>query len=156
MTMKIINKILGWILTVLVGAMVVVVVYHVAVKIVAEPSDWTDEFLRYSIIWLTMLGAPYAYGQNKHLSINILTNNFSEKGKKLDKLVVEVLILILSIVVFIIGGIMVTMNAAGQYSAAMHLPMQLYYLGVPLGGVLMVVYCIQHILGLAKDLKEGN
>ena len=154
--MKIINKILGAILTVLVGAMVIVVVYHVAVKIVSEPSDWTDEFLRYSIIWLTMLGAPYAYGQGKHLSINILTNNFSERGKCIDKLVVEVLILILSVVVFIIGGVMVTMNAAGQYSASMHLPMQLYYVGVPIGGCLMVAYCIQHILGLVKELKEGK
>lgn len=154
--MKIIDKILSVILAALVAVMVAVVTYHVAVKIVAEPSDWTDEFLRYSIIWLTMLGAPYAYGQGKHLSINLLTNNFSPRGKLIDKLVVELLVLILSVVVFIIGGIMVTMNAAGQYSASMHLPMQLYYVGVPIGGCLMVLYCIQHILGLVKELKEGK
>lgn len=133
--------------------MVIVVTYHVAVKIVAEPSDWTDEFLRYSIIWLTMLGAPYAYGAGKHLSINILTNSFSPRGKLIDKLVVEVLVLALSVVVFIIGGFMVTMNAAGQFSASMHLPMQVYYAGVPIGGCLMVVYCIDHILGLVKELR---
>lgn len=154
--MKVLNKILGGILAALVGIMVVVVTYHVAVKIVAEPSDWTDEFLRYSIIWLTMLGAPYAYGAGKHLSINILTNGFSARGKIIDKLVVELLILILSVVVFIIGGIMVTTNAVGQFSASMHLPMQLYYVGVPIGGILMVVYCIDHILGLVRELKEGN
>lgn len=154
--MKILNKILGAILAALVGIMVVVVTYHVAVKIVAEPSDWTDEFLRYSIIWLTMLGAPYAYGAGKHLSINVLTNGFSARGKIIDKLVVEILILILSVVVFLIGGIMVTTNAAGQYSASMHLPMQLYYVGVPIGGILMVVYCIDHILGLVKELKEAK
>lgn len=154
--MKVLNKILGAILAALVGIMVVVVTYHVAVKIVAEPSDWTDEFLRYSIIWLTMLGAPYAYGAGKHLSINILTNGFSARGKIIDKLVVEFLILILSVVVFIIGGIMVTTNAVGQFSASMHLPMQLYYVGVPIGGILMVVYCIDHILGLVRELKEGN
>lgn len=154
--MKVLNKILGAILAALVGIMVVVVTYHVAVKIVAEPSDWTDEFLRYSIIWLTMLGAPYAYGAGKHLSINILTNGFSARGKIIDKLVVELLILILSVVVFIIGGIMVTTNAVGQFSASMHLPMQLYYVGVPIGGILMVVYCIDHILGLVRELKEGN
>lgn len=154
--MKVLNKILGAILAALVGIMVVVVTYHVAVKIVAEPSDWTDEFLRYSIIWLTMLGAPYAYGAGKHLSINILTNGFSARGKIIDRLVVEFLILILSVVVFIIGGIMVTTNAVGQFSASMHLPMQLYYVGVPIGGILMVVYCIDHILGLVRELKEGN
>lgn len=154
--MKVLNKILGAILAALVCIMVVVVSYHVAVKIVAEPSDWTDEFLRYSIIWLTMLGAPYAYGAGKHLSINILTNGFSARGKIIDKLVVELLILILSVVVFIIGGIMVTTNAVGQFSASMHLPMQLYYVGVPIGGILMVVYCIDHILGLVRELKEGN
>ena len=154
--MKIVNKILGAILTVLVGVMVVVVTYHVVVKIVAEPSDLTYEFLRYSIIWLTMLGAPYAYGAGKHLSINLLTNTFSARGKVMDKLAVECLVLLLSVVVFIIGGIMVTMNAAGQYSASMHMPMQFYYVGIPIGGCLMVLYCIEHILGLVKELKEGN
>lgn len=154
--MKILNKILSTILIALVAIMIAVVTYHVAVKIIAEPSDWTDEFLRYSIIWLTMLGAPYAYGAGKHLSINILTNSFSPRGKLIDKLVVEVLVLLLSVVVFVIGGVMVTVNAIGQYSASMHLPMQLYYVGVPIGGCLMVVYCIDHILGLAKELKEGK
>lgn len=154
--MKILNKILSTILVALVAVMIVVVTYHVAVKIVAEPSDWTDEFLRYSIIWLTMLGAPYAYGAGKHLSINILTNSFSPRGKLIDKLVVEILVMLLSVVVFVIGGVMVTMNAVGQYSASMHLPMQLYYAGVPIGGCLMVVYCIDHIIGLAKELKEGK
>lgn len=154
--MKILNKILSTILIALVAIMIAVVTYHVTVKIVAEPSDWTDEFLRYSIIWLTMLGAPYAYGAGKHLSINILTNSFSPRGKLIDKLVVEVLVLLLSVVVFVIGGVMVTVNAIGQYSASMHLPMQLYYVGVPIGGCLMVVYCIDHILGLAKELKEGK
>lgn len=154
--MKILNKILSTILVALVAVMIVVVTYHVAVKIVAEPSDWTDEFLRYSIIWLTMLGAPYAYGAGKHLSINILTNSFSPRGKLIDKLVVEILVMLLSVVVFVIGGVMVTMNAVGQYSASMHLPMQLYYAGVPIGGCLMVVYCVDHIIGLAKELKEGK
>lgn len=154
--MKILNKILSTILIALVAIMIAVVTYHVTVKIIAEPSDWTDEFLRYSIIWLTMLGAPYAYGAGKHLSINILTNSFSPRGKLIDKLVVEVLVLLLSVVVFVIGGVMVTVNAIGQYSASMHLPMQLYYVGVPIGGCLMVVYCIDHILGLAKELKEGK
>ncbi len=152
--MKIINKILSVVLSALVAIMVAVVTWHVVARLIGHPSDWTDEFLRYSIIWLTMLGAPYAYGQNKHLSINVLTNRFSARGKIIDKIVVHVIVLILSVVVFIVGGVMVTMNAAGQFSASMHLPMQVYYLGVPISGVLMVLYCIQHITGLLKELKE--
>lgn len=126
--MKIINKILGTVISVLVAVMVLACCWQVITRfLLNDPSQWTEEFLRYALIWMTMLGAPYAYGKDQHLSIRVLVDKFQSKNQIRTKIAVEIIVLILSIAVFIVGGIMVTANSAGQISAALKLPMQVYY-----------------------------
>ena len=102
-----------------------------------------------------MLGVPYAYGKDRHLSINIAIKYFSPKGKVLTELFIEVLVLVLSVFVMIAGGWMVTMNSAGQISPAMHMPMEFYYAGVPISGVLMVCYGLNRLKNSLKKWKEA-
>ena len=54
------------------------------------------------------MGAPYAYGKDQHLSIRVLVDKFQSKNQIRTKIAVEIIVLILSIAVFIVGGIMVT------------------------------------------------
>ena len=66
----------------------------------------------------------------------------------------EILIIALSAFVMIAGGWMVTMNSEGQISPAMHMPMEMYYAGIPIGGVLMIVYGVYRLAGHLKKWKE--
>lgn len=153
--MKVLNKVLETILAVLVAVMVLGCIWQVATRfILNNPSKYTEEFLRYTLIWLTMLGVPYAYGQERHLSINIITRNFTDKGSLRLKLFIEILITALSVFVMIAGGWLVTANSAGQISPAMQIPMQIYYICVPISGVLMVIYSLSRFAGFLRQLKE--
>lgn len=49
---------------------------------------------------------------------------------------------------------MVTMNAAGQISPAMQIPMEFYYMGLPICGVLMVIYSAQRLVRFVKEYAE--
>ena len=152
---KFMNTILRLVLAVMVGVMVVACCYQVVTRfILNDPSKYTEEFLRYALIWLTMLGAPYAYGAGKHLSIDLLVMNFSTRGKNIVRVFVELVVLVLSLAVFVFGGIAVTLNAGGQISAAMQLPMECYYACIPVGGVLMAIYSVDRLLDALKDLKN--
>lgn len=154
---NIINNILRLVLAVLVGAMVVVCCWQVITRFVLNsPSKYTEEILRYALIWLTMLGAPYAYGANKQLSIDLLVANFTAKGQTQTKIFVEIIVLLLSAAVFVYGGIAVTLNASGQISAAMKLPMEMYYACIPIGGALMILYSIDRLFAEIQELKEGK
>lgn len=154
---NIINSILRLILAVLVGAMVLVCCWQVITRFVLNnPSKYTEEILRYALIWLTMLGAPYAYGANKQLSIDLLVTNFTAKGQTQTKIFVEIIVLLLSAAVFVYGGIAVTLNASGQISAAMKLPMEVYYACIPIGGALMILYSIDRLFAEIQELKEGK
>lgn len=155
--MKTLNKILGYAMAAVVALMVIGCCWQVFTRFVLNnPSKYTEELLRYALIWMTMLGAPYAYGQNKHLAINVVTRTFQPNNLLKTKIVTEFVVMALSISVFIIGGIIVTLNSAGQISPAMQMPMEIYYACVPISGVLMVLYCINRIIEFTKELKEGK
>lgn len=153
--MKTLNKILGWCIAALVGIMVLGCCWQVITRfILNNPSKYTEEFLRYALIWMTMLGVPYAYGQEKHISINIITKTFSKKGALATKLVIEIIVVILCLTVFIAGGILVTMNSAGQISPALQMPMPLYYAGLPICGFLTLIYSVSRMARFIKMFKE--
>ena len=65
-----------------------------------------------------MLGVPYAYGKEKHISIAFISNTFTEKNSLRTKIGIEILIIALSVFVMIIGGCMVASNAAGSISGS--------------------------------------
>lgn len=89
-------------------------------------------------------------------SIRVLVDKFQSKNQIRTKIAVEIIVLILSIAVFIVGGIMVTANSAGQISAALKLPMQVYYVCIPISGCLMVLYCMERLKRWFTELKEGK
>ena len=153
--MKILNRFLETVLAILVALMVVGCFWQVITRfLLHNPSKYTEELLRYMLIWLTMLGVPYAYGKESHLSINLITRTFKPKNLTRTKIGIEFLVLFISVFVMIVGGVMVTLNSAGQISPAMELPMQVYYICVPISGVLMVLYCLQRLITFTKELKE--
>lgn len=107
------------------------------------------------LIWLTMMGVPYAYGKNSHLAINLIVKKFKPKNEIIAQIAIDAFIMILSVSVMIVGGIMVTANAAGQLSPAMQIPMQIYYVCVPVCGVLMVIYGLFKIAEHIKALRQN-
>lgn len=155
--MKALNKVLGVITAILMMVMVLGCCWQVVTRfILNNPSKYTEEFLRYALIWLTMLGMPYAYGQDKHLAINLVTKTFRVKNLLATKIMIEVIVLILSVFVLIMGGVMVTINSVGQISPAMQLPMPIYYACLPISGILMCFYCITRLIEFATELKGVN
>ena len=158
---QVLDKVLEVVLCVMVVLMVFGCVWQIFTRFILRGArDWPEEFVRYTLIWSTMLGVPYAYGKDKHISIGFVTSTFTKKGAAMDKIFNDILILVLSVVIMIVGGIMVSMNAVGQVSAALHIPMQIYYAGVPVCGVMMVLYSIPrlsaHLAELKNSRKEGE
>ena len=85
--MKKLNKVLEYILAFLVVVMVVGCFWQIFTRFVLNnASSWTEELLRYALIWLTMLGVPYAYGKEQHISIGFIPSTFTNKGSLSNKI----------------------------------------------------------------------
>lgn len=62
------------------GFMVIVAIWQVFTRYVLNsPSTISEELLRYSLIWVSMLGAAYAFGNKKHIAIEFIIEKLSPK-----------------------------------------------------------------------------
>ena len=151
---NIIDSIIRVLCTAIMGIMVVAVCWQVITRYVLNnPSTVTEEALRYLLVWTTMVGAAYAYGKRKHLSINILLKKVSAPVQKIVDIGVQCLVIVFCIVVMIMGGLRLCATAADQSSAALGIPMPYIYSCLLVGAVLFIFYALIFIWEDVKELR---
>ncbi len=155
MTRQKLNRILITVCAVMLALMVVEALWQVITRYVFNaPSVWTDELLRFQLIWLTMIGAPTAHGLNRVMAVTIFTDRLKPKAKNTNTLIVESIIVIFSIIILIVGGTKVALNASTQISATLGINMFFIYFSVPICGLLFSYYGIDNIR-LALAARKG-
>lgn len=152
---KNLDKLLGGALVLLMGLIVLAVLWQVFSRyILQNPSSVTEEIARYLLIWIGLLGAAYASGQQEHLAINILPPKLHPENRIKLMIFINMLIIAFCCTVLIIGGgNLVLMNIElGQNSAALHLPLSVVYMVIPISGVLIIIYKLNEIFNPKKYL----
>jgi TRAP-type C4-dicarboxylate transport system permease small subunit len=148
-----IDRILGNILAVLMGAMTLDVLWQVFSRyLLKSPSSFTDELARFLLIWIGVLGAAYVAGQNRHLAIDLLPSRLTGEKKRKLKIFISALIAVFALAVMVLGGsrlVYLTLYL-GQKSSALQVPLGYVYLIVPLSGLLVTYYKVDNIMQLLK------
>lgn len=140
-----IDQLLERVLSLLIGLMVLNVLWQIASRyLLGDPSAFTDELSRYLFIWVGLLGAAYASGKGMHVAIELLEKKLSEHQKRIQKMLIQVIILSFALLVLIIGGLRLVFVSfeLGQTSSALQLSLGYVYLALPLSGVLICYYAI--------------
>ena len=153
---KTLDKILGSVLVFLMVVIVLAVLWQVFSRYVMQsPSSVTEELARYLLIWIGILGAAYAAGQQDHLAINLLEEKLDKENRKRLRIGIDLLIIFFCVTVLIIGGgnLVYVNYDLGQSSAALEIPLFIVYLVVPLSGLLIIIYKINEILNPEKYLS---
>jgi TRAP-type C4-dicarboxylate transport system permease small subunit len=132
------------------GLLVIDVVWQVASRyIIGQSSSFTEEFARFSLIWLAVLGAAYINGQKEgHLSMDFLVTKLTPQKQVARKKNIQLFMILFAVVVMIIGGgnlVYITLKL-GQTSPALHVPLGYVYAIVPVSGLLIIFFCIHRIL----------
>lgn len=150
-----INKITERVLVGVFFIMTISVVWQVLTRYLFNVStSFTEELARFCLMWLAILGAAYITGKREHIAIDYFANKLSPKGQKVLDYGIELLILIFAVIVLIIGGgyLMYITLYMEQNSPALQVPLGLVYSVIPLSGVLMIIYTLDHL----KKLKDKN
>jgi TRAP-type C4-dicarboxylate transport system permease small subunit len=150
------DKIIAWMLIILMGLMVLNVSWQVLSRyVVQNPSSFTDELSRYMLIWLGMLGAAYVAGQNQHLAIDILPNKLSGKPKMKLLILINSLVLLFALIGMVLGGsnLVYITYILEQKSATLQIPLAYVYTIIPISGLLVVYYQIFQIFNHIKPQK---
>lgn len=149
------NKAIETFLVLIFSLLVLDVVWQVVSRyVVGQSSSFTEEFARFALIWLTVLGAAYINGQKEgHLSMDFLLSKLPlEKQKKRQK-IIQLIMAIFALVVMIIGGgnlVYITLKL-GQISPALLVPLGFVYAIVPISGAIIIFFSIYHIKRTLKS-----
>ncbi|MCM4167692.1 2,3-diketo-L-gulonate TRAP transporter small permease protein YiaM [Arenibacter antarcticus] len=148
-TYKILNKTIEGMLVLIFSLLVLDVVWQVISRyVVGQSSSFTEEFARFSLIWLTVLGAAYINGQREgHLSMDFLLTKLPQKRQHKRNKVIQIFMAIFALGVMVIGGgnlVYITLKL-GQLSPALLVPLGFVYAIVPICGLIIIFFSIYHI-----------
>ncbi len=143
------NKGIEALLVLIFSLLVIDVVWQVVSRyIVGQSSSFTEEYARFSLIWLTVLGAAYINGQKEgHLSMDFLLLKLSKEKRNSRQKVIQWLMAIFALIVMVIGGgnLVYTTLSLGQMSSALHIPLGYIYSIVPLCGLIIIFFSVYNI-----------
>lgn len=127
-------------------------------KIIHGGFNWADEAMRYLMVYATFLVLPYLVSKKKNIIIDltdvIFPEHFVEKGKRIFDICSEFMTLACCLVLFPSCMAFINQNVNG-HSTAMHLPLWLVYLCLPIGLGLGAIASINNLfqkLVLKEDL----
>ena len=140
-----INRVIEVILVTVFALLVLDVLWQVFGRYVLNQSfSFTEEFARFALIWLTVLGAAYLNGRREQLSMDYWLNKLSPEAKARRERFIELIMLVFALFVMVIGGgyLVYTTLSLGQVSAAMGIPLGYVYSIVPFSGLLIIFFSI--------------
>ncbi len=114
---------------------------------------WTEEIGRYSFVYLTFIGAAICIRNEMNINLDLLTKRLPKSAGAILEMAVEVSI-ILFLFLLIYQGSVICQKTAKQVSAALRLPMVIFYLSIPLGAVFMLINMLRVFLKHRKQFKH--
>lgn len=102
-----------------------------------DPSTVTDEFLRFVLIWASMIGSAYCFYNDSHLALDLVKGRTKGKTDLLLSILIEVAIFFFVGYVFVYGGLRLTLLAT-NVSSVMRIPYKFLYSILPISGVFIL------------------
>lgn len=141
--LRLLDVVVGGFVAFLLGLSVVAVLWQVASRyLLADPSSFTDELVRYLLVWIGILGAAHAAGRRLHLAIDLLPDRLPPRRRHALGFVTQALVFLFAAgVLGVGGGHLVALTASlGQRSAALGVPLAAIYVVLPLAALLLMLY----------------
>lgn len=143
---KVMTKLLAGVATILLSVMTLLVLYQVFTRYVLNsPAAFTEELVRYFLIWTGFIGAAYAFITREHMCLVLLRDSLKPESRRILMTFLDVLILIFAVFVITIGGFKLAMSARKVYSALLGIPRSLVYSMAPISGLFIIVAQIINI-----------
>jgi|TARA_B110000305_G_scaffold83598_1_gene94083 C4-dicarboxylate transporter DctQ subunit len=132
------------------------VIYEVIARSVFnKPTIWSLEIVTYMISCVAFFGSAYVLRINKHLEINLLTQLFSNKYRRLMKIFSDTIGLLFCLIVFFYGCKLIELSyILGVVSVSeLRIPLWIPQLTIPFG---FFALSLEFFLRIVKTIKKIN
>jgi TRAP-type C4-dicarboxylate transport system permease small subunit len=110
---------------------------------------WSEELIRYLMIWMVMLGSALVQTKNEHVRIDFFPMLAGSRGRRVMETIFRLCTLIFLAILLIKGVKMVYFNRLFE-SSGLRISMLWASLAIPLGALLMGVYTFRDLI------REGH
>lgn len=161
--MKALRNVLTKLLNALAGisfiAMVILTCWQVFARyILKSPSTWSEELVSYLFAWASLLGASLITGERGHMNIPIIVECLNAGAQKALGIFGEIVAFAFSAIILVYGGIQISQLAMGQMTSSLGVAVGVFYVVMPLCGILNMIYTILNIAdicnGTTQEKKE--
>ncbi|MET3598333.1 TRAP transporter small permease [Martelella mangrovi] len=124
--------------------------------VLAAPALYTEELLRFMMIWMAFLGSAYAFGTRQHLSLVFAIEALSGRKKLILMLINDAVVLVFSVFILFLGGIKAVSSSMAQFSPIMRIPIGDVYLIMPIAAVLIFILQSLNMIILVRDSNRAS
>lgn len=151
------DKALGVLLSTTILSMVFVAILGVFTRyILKKQASFTTEFLRYALLWVSLLAAAYCFGEKEHIAIDFVKKMFKRKWRFALDVITEISIIFFGSTVLIYGGYQGILMGMNEMSPTLHVPIGYIYAVLPISGIFITFYSIINLMGHFRDSKACN
>lgn len=119
-----------------------------------SPIIWGDEIVRYSLIWMTFVGAAVATKEKKHIAVDVIDVVLPKLGQKILNGFVDIVI-VAFMAIMVYYGIIMTDFQRGMFGETLAWFSYAYaYVSIPIGGIFMIYFTILKYVIKGED-KES-
>ncbi|WP_035286818.1 TRAP transporter small permease [Brevibacillus massiliensis] len=126
--------------------------YEVVMRYVFDsPTTWINETASILVVWAILLGLSVGLRDNHHISVDIFYVLFPPQIRKAIDLFANVAC-ILFCIFFVYNGCVLVLHTleSGQVTMDTRIPMWLYYIVVPISGLMFMVRFIERLIRVWK------
>lgn len=132
---------------VILGATVIVTIVTIEVVlryIFGLSLIFTEELARYLMVWIVFLGGALAVKDDSHIRINVLVQRLSPRLGQLVRIIAHGLTMLL-LVVLTVEGTKILPRQLDQMCITIDTSMFYFYLAIPVGSILMIIFILPRI-----------
>lgn len=142
---KVVDHLNHWVfnlLAVLFGGIALLTIYQVLARyILNSPLVWSEEVIKYLMIWIVLLGTAIALRKGLLISVEIILHLVPRTIKK-GLMVTITLINMIFLFLLVRYGIDILGTIEGQTTGALELPVSWTYAAIPVASVLGLINCL--------------
>lgn len=106
--------------------------------VLGNPSTFTEEFMRYMLIWAGMIGSAYCFYKDQHLALDLVRSKAKGTMAIVLNVFIEACVLFFVGYVFVYGGFRLAFNSTNA-SPVLHIPFKALYSILPISGCFIVL-----------------
>ncbi|MDH4619850.1 TRAP transporter small permease [Brevibacillus sp. AY1] len=120
-----------------------------------SPFVWSEELVRYAMIWIVFLGTAVALRKGHLIAVEVVQHLVPKAIKKMME-VVTVLINMVLLFLLIKYGFGIMTNLGGQSTGAMDIPVSWTYAAIPVGSLLALLNSLVALFEIFTKKEEDK